>query len=112
MREAAPALDRALRECSFQTLVHGDAKPANFCFSARGRAVAAVDFQYVGGGCGMKDVVYLLHGEPDARHLDGYFAALRGALAPGIDGDALERQWRALLPTAHADFERFLAGWR
>lgn len=112
VREAAPALDRSLRECRFQTLVHGDAKPANFCFAPRGRAVAAVDFQYVGGGCGMKDVAYLLHGVRAAgRHLDGYFAALRAALAADVDGAALEAEWRALYPTAHADFERFLAGW-
>ena len=111
VRDAAPGLDRALRECRFQTLVHGDAKPANFCFAPRGRGVAAVDFQYVGGGCGMKDVAYLLHGEPNARPLDGYFATLRGALAPEVDADALEREWRALYPVAHADFERFLAGW-
>ncbi len=112
LRAAAPALDRALREARFQTLVHGDAKPANFCFAPRGRGVAAVDFQYVGGGCGMKDVAYLLHGEPGARSLDGYFATLRSALAPGVDGAALEREWRALYPSACADFERFLAGWR
>jgi aminoglycoside phosphotransferase (APT) family kinase protein len=45
LREAAPILDKRLREATFQTLVHGDAKPANFCFARRsGAPVAAVDF--------------------------------------------------------------------
>ncbi len=120
LREAAPALDRQLRGATFQTTVHGDAKPANFCFARGGRAVAAVDFQYVGGGCGIKDVAYLL-ASPDRhdaaaeqRHLDGYFAQLRAAVAardPSVDVEALEREWRALYPIACADYYRFLAGW-
>lgn len=121
LREAAPLLDRRLRTCAFQTLVHGDAKPANFCFAPGARAVAAVDFQYVGGGCGMKDVAYLLS-DPgshpseasEQRHLDTYFAHLRGALADrrdSVDLDSLETEWRALYPIACADFFRFLAGW-
>lgn len=36
----------------FQTFVHGDAKLANFCFGSNN--VAAVDFQYVGKGIGVK----------------------------------------------------------
>ena len=69
-------------------------------------AVAAVDFQYVGGGCGVKDVVYLLGCLPDrllaARAdalLDDYFRALRAALRrrdPALDGAAVEAAWRAL----------------
>ena len=118
---AAPVLDQRLRRARFQTFVHGDAKVANFCFAAREHAVAAVDFQYVGGGCGMKDVAYLLSDHPtphsaiaEARHLDSYFAELRAALnAVGaqVDLDALEGEWRELYPIAHADFCRFLAGW-
>jgi hypothetical protein len=121
LRAAAPILDRALEGCPFRTLVHGDAKEANFCFSPDGEAVAAVDFQYVGGGCGMKDLAYLLHGRSDepedgvpTRHLDTYFAHLRAALKdrdPAIDAGAVEASWRALYPVAAADFHRFLAGW-
>ena len=40
--------------------MHGDAKLANFLFTSDHSQVAGVDFQYVGGGCGMKDVAYLL----------------------------------------------------
>ena len=121
LREAAPILDRMLGSCVFQTLVHGDAKAANFCFAADARAVAAVDFQYAGGGCGMKDIAYFLAGEStteavEQRQLDTYFAHLRHALAQrtesaSIDNNALEAEWRALYPIARADFHRFLAGW-
>jgi hypothetical protein len=119
LRAAAPVLDRQLNDAKFRTLVHGDAKLANFCFAKGGRAVAAVDFQYVGGGSGMKDVAYLLSGESksaeiEQRHLDTYFKRLREMVAqlePSVDADALEAEWRALYPIAHEDFRRFLAGW-
>lgn len=107
LREAAAAIDRKIVECTHRTWVHGDAKAANFCFGDDG-GVAAVDFQYVGGGCGMKDVAYLVAGEPDEDALvDRYFAHLR---ARGVD-DAVEREWRPLYRWACADFYRFLAGW-
>ena len=60
LKNAAAAIDEKLRNCRYQTLVHGDAKLENFCFSKDGRQVAAVDFQYVGGGCGIKDVAYFI----------------------------------------------------
>jgi hypothetical protein len=116
LREAAPRLDARLEGCTFRTLLHGDAKEENFCFGPRG--VAAVDFQYAGGGCAMKDVAYLLYGRwgsaAEAHALDAYFAHLRAALernARDADADAVEREQRALYPLACADFCRFLAGW-
>ncbi len=122
LKAAAPAIDRRLRESPFQTLVHGDAKLANFCFSADGSRVAAVDFQYVGGGCGMKDVAYFLGsclGEDECERqegalLDFYFQTLGAALqerGKNIDFHALEAGWRALYPAAWTDFFRFLQGW-
>lgn len=108
LREAAPALDAALSAVP-STLVHGDAKVANVCFGDS--AVALVDFQYVGGGCGLKDVAYFLGsclGDAallaDAdRWLDHYFVRL--------NQPEVETAWRAVWPHAWADFERFLAGW-
>jgi hypothetical protein len=114
IRASAPELDRDLRNARHQTLVHGDAKPANFCFAHDGTRVAAVDFQYVGGGPGIRDVAYLLHGSSradESRALDAYFSMLRAKLAKEA-ADDIEREWRALYPTARADFERFLRGWR
>jgi len=119
LHDAASRIDAALESGLHRTLVHGDAKTANFCFASSNHRVAAVDFQYVGGGCGMKDVVYFFSCLGAARcersaerWLDAYFERLRSALSESsIDGAALEHEWRALLPLAWADLERFLAGW-
>ncbi|MFK8024262.1 MAG: phosphotransferase [Ilumatobacter sp.] len=122
LKAAATTIDRRLNDSAFQTFVHGDAKLANFCFSPDGRHAAAVDFQYAGGGCGMKDVAYLISScldEDDSEAmapdlLDRYFELLRDAIArrgKAIDLTALEEDWRALYPVAWADFTRFLRGW-
>jgi hypothetical protein len=122
LRNAASAIDARLKGAHIKTLVHGDAKVANFCFSGDNAEVAAVDFQYVGGGCGVKDVAYflgsVLHGDALDLHadswLDVYFENLAdavGLLHAHVDVSALEAEWRALYPWAWADFERFLDGW-
>ena len=119
LKTAAGAIDARLKNASYQTLVHGDAKLANFCFSEDGERVAAVDFQYVGGGCGMKDVAYFVGSclderaceEREADLLDRYFAALREAIRDRVDADALITEWRDLYPVAWTDFHRFLKGW-
>lgn len=122
LKAAAETIDRQLADSAFQTLVHGDAKLANFCFGDNGRRAAAVDFQYVGGGCGMKDVAYFISScldedESEAMApdlLDRYFELLSDALVrvgKDIDFAALEDDWRALYPLAWTDFYRFLQGW-
>jgi hypothetical protein len=98
------------------------AKIDNFCFSRDGRRVAAVDFQYVGGGPGIKDVAYFIDScldgdaceRQESHWLDLYFQALRQALQrkqKAVDADAVEQDWRALYPLAWTDFHRFLKGW-
>ncbi len=117
----ATLLDRRLKAARFQTLLHGDAKPANFCWHGNGTA-AAVDFQYVGGGCGIRDVAYFLDSclgdsgcESQADEwLNFYLSTLCQALR--CDGHAiapldLEKEWRELFPVAWADFCRFEQGW-
>jgi len=122
LRRAAPALDERLNRARFKTFVHGDAKLQNFCFGRGGAAVAAVDFQYAGGGVGVKDVAYFLTsclsaGELERHaeaHLDEYFDALREALTShglAAGSAAVELEWRELYPFACADFYRFLCGW-
>nr|WP_319999598.1 oxidoreductase family protein [uncultured Draconibacterium sp.] len=122
LKNAAEIIDKKLSASPFQTLVHGDAKLANFCFSNDGKNVAAVDFQYVGGGCGMKDLAYFIGScmsENDCEKyedklLELYFSHLREALIKKnttIDSAALEADWRNLYHVAWADFHRFLKGW-
>lgn len=116
LREAAPFIDAQLNACTYKTFVHGDAKLANFCFAKDG-AVAGVDFQYVGGGCGMKDIAYFIGSclneqeceRLEAQILDCYFGYLQAELPR--PNKALEAEWRTLYRVAWADFHRFLKGW-
>jgi len=104
LRDHAHELDRRLREARFQTIVHGDAKPSNFLWGAH--TAAAVDFQYVGRGCGIRDVAYFLDccSAHDPAWLDLYFETLQAE-------EELEREWRALFPVAWSDYARFYQGW-
>ena len=122
LRAAAHHIDARLKAARYQTFVHGDAKLANFCFSQDGERVAAVDFQYVGGGCGMKDVAYFIGScldegaceRQESALLDSYFTSLQEALdqhRPEIDALAVVTEWRELFPWAWTDFHRFLKGW-
>ena len=122
LKSKAHLIDELLNQCKYQTIVHGDAKLANFCFSEDGKEVAAVDFQYVGGACGMKDVAYFfsycLSGSEleiyEKELLDFYFSELQKAFeasTSNIDFTKLEGEWRSLYPVACTDFTRFLLGW-
>ena len=122
LKAAASKIDAVLNNSTFKTLVHGDAKVANFCFSVDMTKVAAVDFQYVGGGCGIKDVAYLLGSclstyeceNHEKELLDFYFETLKNALSNSCSAQtfsSLELEWRALYSFAWADFSRFLLGW-
>ncbi len=116
LKQSASAIDQKLNGCEFKTFVHGDAKLANFCFAKDGK-VAGVDFQYVGGGCGMKDVACFIGSclnekeceQLETKILDTYFEYLQNAL--NERNDPLEREWRSLYRVAWADFHRFLKGW-
>lgn len=126
LRDAAALIDATLNNCKYKTLVHGDAKVANFCFANDGR-VAAVDFQYVGAGCGMKDLAYFIGSCLDEKNCekyapqltDRYFNTLKAALdakvpdtaSDPVDYPELEAEWRDLYAVAWTDFHRFLSGW-
>ena len=120
LKDSASEFDHRLTSAQFQTVVHGDAKVANFCFTSDESAVAAVDFQYVGGGVGIKDVAYLLSSclsedelvDHEAVLLEHYFMSLDRYLASrSISSAPVIREWRWLYPIAWADFARFLSGW-
>ncbi|MGP8305805.1 phosphotransferase [Vibrio sp. YIC-376] len=122
LKAAAILIDRALNGAKYQTIVHGDAKLANFCFNEMESSVAAVDFQYVGHGCAMKDVALFMSSavepsecfEMESWVLDTYFAELTHALhiyQSQFDPKDVEREWRPLFAVAWADFQRFIKGW-
>ena len=122
LKKAASSIDQKLKDTNFHTLVHGDAKLANFCFSEDGNQVAAVDFQYVGGGCGMKDLAYFVGScfrdeqaeKVEKEVLDHYFAQISkslGKVKSQVAADELEKDWRPLYQVAWADFHRFMKGW-
>jgi hypothetical protein len=120
LKKLAPKVDDILNKCKYKTLVHGDAKLANFCFSKNGEKVSAVDFQYIGGGCGMKDVAYFLGSclyEDDCESfekelLDYYFTELKLALSGKyIDSDEVVAEWQDMYYVAWTDFHRFLKWW-
>jgi len=81
-----------------------------------------VDFQYVGGGCGMKDVAYFFGSclteqeceDWETELLEYYFSQLVFALESlnkNVDTAALKAEWLALFPLAWTDFYRFILGW-
>ncbi|WP_258104507.1 oxidoreductase family protein [Marinoscillum sp. MHG1-6] len=118
LKKAAKAIDGQLNSARFQTLVHGDAKLANFCFKSSGE-VAAVDFQYVGRGCGIKDVAYFISsclddeecGKHEEELLKHYFKTLQQALNNDAVFQEVKKEWAELYAYAWADFYRFLDGW-
>ena len=122
LKQAASSIDQKLKDSRFLTLVHRDAKLANFCFSSDGSDVAAVDFQYVGGGCGMKDLAYFVGScfrDEEAEHVEEevlayYFCQMKIFLEKmdnPISLNELEKNWRPLYRVAWADFHRFMKGW-
>lgn len=122
LKQQAHCIDQVLRAAPFQTLVHGDAKLANFCFTPDGQQAAAVDFQYVGRGCGMKDVALFISSAVQPQQceqlqdelLDEYFGYLNAALnihQPSLSINQVEEAWRPLFVIAWADFQRFVKGW-
>jgi thiamine kinase-like enzyme len=119
-KSSAQKINKKLNDSKFMTIIHGDAKLENFLFSKT--ATSAVDFQYVGGGVGVKDLTYFLgsvYGSAELinneeKCLDYYFKELSVALNSfhsSIDTKLVESDWRELYPFAAADFYRFLKGW-
>lgn len=113
LKKYAEVVDKKLNSCPYQTLVHGDAKLANFMFSDD--RVASLDFQYTGGGVGVKDLAYFLSSiynqeelfQNETWALETYFSKLSELGA----SDELISSWKKLYPYAWFDFYRFLAGW-
>lgn len=124
LKQAAARIDAQLNSACFQTIIHGDAKLENMCFNLKQQRVAAVDFQYVGHGVGVKDLAYFIGSAfnnddlvaYEDKVLELYFEQLNRALKKYnkhtlINTEQLEAEYRLLYPLAWADFHRFLLGW-
>tara|TARA_B100001063_G_scaffold225295_1_gene233988 strand:+ start:1593 stop:2549 length:957 start_codon:yes stop_codon:yes gene_type:complete len=121
IKVVAKKLAYQLKHAKYKTLIHGDAKLANFAVNSNNE-IRGYDFQYTGAGVGIVDVMYFMtscfsceelyvHAENELAY---YFDELEHALAlhqPDIPVHAVTNEWKALWSAAWADFYRFLAGW-
>lgn len=115
---------RRLRtEAVGRTLIHGNPRAANIMFSDRTPEATCVfsDFQWVGSGLCVQDLVFFLATSVDSRKLkdeEGLLAAYHAELVVALarnggrgDGkytlDVLKEQWEWAL----VDWMRFLGGW-
>lgn len=121
LKTYAEQLDTALKLSRFKTLLHGDPKPANFCWDSQDLA-AAVDFQYVGAGCGIRDVALFVDRgmgpercrESEEHWLNFYFQNLQVALEQTGKAhlfESLQADWRPRFCVAWSDYARFYQGW-
>ncbi|MEH6394903.1 phosphotransferase [Pseudoalteromonas sp.] len=122
IKHHADDIDKTLRACHYQTLIHGDAKLANFAVNSSTMEVLGYDFQYVGAGIGVVDVMYFLGSCLTEQQLDDtaddyladYFQHFSNAMRAFGNNEytaAVINAWQSLWPVAWADFYRFLMGW-
>jgi len=109
LKRTAHLIDQKLNSSRYKTIVHGDAKIANFLFKEN--EVAAVDFQYAGGGVGIKDVAYFLSSIYDEEELYQNESWCLNTYFKELAKPEVEKEWRELYPYAWCDFYRFLKGW-
>jgi aminoglycoside phosphotransferase (APT) family kinase protein len=121
IKHQAAKLDAALCNSAYKTIIHGDAKLANFAINKQ-QHVLGYDFQYVGAGVGIIDVMYFMTScfneaqlqQYADNYLAQYFTELQYALSvyqPQVAASEVISDWRNLWAIAWADFYRFLAGW-
>lgn len=122
LKHQASYLADSLYKAKYQTLIHGDSKLANYAFDDSYK-VLGYDFQYVGSGIGLQDVMLFMtsvfNGDACAKYessiLNLYFEILHKALSNTMsmkECELLEREWRTLWPIVWSDFYRFLNGWK
>ncbi|PCK32687.1 kinase [Pseudoalteromonas piscicida] len=121
IKQAASLFSNKIKQSRWQTWVHGDAKIANFAF--HDDQALGFDFQYVGKGVGVSDLMLfitsildeqaqLLHADEYLKlYLDMLRIELLGKVA-SIDIAQLLSEWESLWPVVWADFYRFLLGWK
>ena len=121
-KESASKFEQLILSNHYLTMIHGDAKLANFAFNDRER-VLGYDFQYVGNGIGLQDLMLFMTSifsnescyQYENKILDAYFEAFHLHLSTyftEIEKHQIEQAWRSLWNVIWADFYRFLLGWK
>ena len=98
LREAAPVIDEKLNSCEYTRRLFMGMPNWPTSVLRKMDMLAGVDFQYVGGGCGMKDVAYFIGSclneseceRLEAQILDTYFEYLQNEFEER--NEALERR--------------------
>ena len=124
LQRAAQMISDELAHSKFATLVHGDFKGANILFSSTTNkggelTAAAYDFQYCGGGDGMKDVAYLLVSTVQGKVLDlhenellrHYHDQLTRRLPQAAAAEYTFEIMQQRFHLAVCDLSRFMSGW-
>ncbi|MBD1583086.1 kinase [Pseudoalteromonas sp. S16_S37] len=115
-------INALITECRYKCTIHGDAKAANFALNDA-LEVIGYDFQYVGAGVGVQDVMLYFTSVFDESSLYAYadelLAFYFSQLVSQLEALLSEQQaldivshWQALWPLVWADFHRFLLGWK
>lgn len=123
-QEAAKQIDLDIRAVPnhLTTLLHGDLKAANIMFSRNFADCAAFDFQYVGNGPGMRDLVYFMISSVAGLNqtmantlVTRYHALLQELLEEkGQHGAAKAYTFEIMMEhydLCMADYYRFMLGW-
>lgn len=122
VKNQAFAIAEELRSGPSITLLHGDAKAANFLFNdavPEEPTCVAYDFQYTGYGDPMKDVVYALSSSTASatvgRHEEELLRHYHTQLTTRLTHEQAEayslEYMKERLELAAADYYRFMAGW-
>jgi hypothetical protein len=112
LRLAARAIDARLKEDTYQTIIHGDAKGANIVF--HNGVVGFYDFQYCGLASPAKDLAYFLAcatdvPEAEGRLLQVYCDELIDLL--GSNSAPTPKHLQDSLALAYCDLGRWMSGW-
>ncbi|WP_199886186.1 kinase [Pseudoalteromonas sp. T1lg23B] len=122
LKTHAKCIAELIRDCPYRTQIHGDAKAANFAFSPE-LEVLGYDFQWLGSGLGIQDVMLYFTSVFDNdglqtnadNLLEYYFSMLSDNLSATCSTQRTQdivTSWRELWPVVWADFHRFLLGWK
>ncbi|TXC85133.1 phosphotransferase [Luteibaculum oceani] len=116
-KDNAQTWDQTIKNAQFKTIIHGDAKPANYALN-NDNNVIAYDFQYWGQGIGTQDLVCYLYSICENQkdwtsYTNLYFDLLQQQMEffEVEGGKEIVKEWKAMVEVCKNDYQRFLLGW-